>query len=47
MADAKVVRVDLDSQSLATTGCDYHPNVAEDGLMAGALTDAIKDKLGW
>jgi Carbohydrate esterase 2 N-terminal/GDSL-like Lipase/Acylhydrolase family len=45
--DAKVVPVEIASQDATSTGCDYHPNVAEDQLMAGVLTKAIKAKLGW
>jgi lysophospholipase L1-like esterase len=33
-ADAKVVKVDLATQDSTSTGCDYHPNVAEDQKMA-------------
>jgi hypothetical protein len=29
------------------TGCDYHPDVAEDATMAGMLAPTIKTKLGW
>jgi hypothetical protein len=29
------------------TGCDYHPNVAEDRIMADVLSTEIKGKLGW
>ena len=45
--DAKVTAVDLAPQDTTMTGCDYHPNVAEDSVMAGVLTTAIKAKLGW
>jgi hypothetical protein len=35
------------TQDSTSTGCDYHPNVAEDRVMASALATAIKAKLGW
>jgi lysophospholipase L1-like esterase len=47
VGDAKVTAVDLATQDSTMTGCDYHPNVAEDTVMAGVLTTAIKAKLGW
>jgi lysophospholipase L1-like esterase len=46
-ADPRVVTIDLDVQDVTSTGCDYHPNVAEDRVMATALTTAIRAKLGW
>ncbi len=46
-ADPRVTTVDLAVQDTSTTGCDYHPNIAEDGVMATALTAAIRAKLGW
>lgn len=46
-ADAKVTVVDITAQDGTATGCDYHPNVAEDGAVAGVLTTAVKSKLGW
>ncbi len=46
-ADPKVSLVEIDVQDATTTGCDYHPNVAEDGVMARALVAALKSKLGW
>jgi hypothetical protein len=45
--DAKVAAVNIATQDATMTGCDYHPNVSEDNLMAGVLTTAIKAKLGW
>jgi lysophospholipase L1-like esterase len=45
--DSKVTTVDLAPQDTTSTGCDYHPNVAEDKVMAGVLATAIKTKLGW
>jgi lysophospholipase L1-like esterase len=45
--DPKVVTIDLATQDTTMTGCDYHPNVAEDQVMATALAPAIKAKLGW
>ena len=47
MADSKVTAVDVAVQDATSTGCDYHPNVAETKIMAGVLTSAIKSKLGW
>ncbi|HWA73071.1 MAG TPA: SGNH/GDSL hydrolase family protein [Polyangiaceae bacterium] len=47
MADAKIVSVNLDTQNSASTGCDYHPNAAEDQRMAASLKTAISSKLGW
>jgi lysophospholipase L1-like esterase len=47
MGDARVTAVTLATQDATMTGCDYHPNVAEDGVMAGVLTTALKAKLGW
>ncbi|HXN32433.1 MAG TPA: SGNH/GDSL hydrolase family protein [Polyangiaceae bacterium] len=46
-ADAKVTAVDIAAQDGTMTGCDYHPNVAEDNVMAGVLVTAMKSKLGW
>lgn len=45
--DGKVVSIDLQTQDTSTTGCDYHPNVAEDTTMAGKLAPTIKTTLGW
>jgi lysophospholipase L1-like esterase len=47
LGDAKVSAVNIDTQDATMTGCDYHPNVSEDSLMAGVLTTAIKARLGW
>jgi hypothetical protein len=46
-ADAKVVTVNIDAQNSATTGCDFHPNAAEDQRIAGILKTALQAKLGW
>jgi hypothetical protein len=46
-ADPKVMTIDVPTQDSTSTGCDYHPNVAEDELLAGALAPTIKSKLGW
>jgi lysophospholipase L1-like esterase len=46
-ADPRVTTVDLATQNTATTGCDFHPDVAEDTVMAGMLAPTIKGKLGW
>lgn len=45
--DPKVFTVDLGPQDAKSTGCDYHPNVAEDGRIAGILAAALRAKLGW
>jgi len=47
VADPKVVKIDIPAQDAKSTGCDYHPNVAEDGRMAEALRGPIASKLGW
>jgi hypothetical protein len=46
-ADTKVMTVDLATQNTATTGCDFHPDVGEDTMMAAMLAPTIKTKLGW
>lgn len=46
-ADAKTAHVLLDTQDSSSTGCDYHPNVAEDAKMAATLKTALQAKLGW
>jgi lysophospholipase L1-like esterase len=44
----KVAAVDLGSQdALQGTGCDWHPNVAEDQRMANVLVPVLRQKLGW
>jgi lysophospholipase L1-like esterase len=45
--DAKATSIDLSVQDATSTGCDYHPNVAEDQRIAAALSPTIKSKLGW
>jgi lysophospholipase L1-like esterase len=35
------------AQSSDKFACQYHPNVAENMIMAGQLTVELKDKLGW
>jgi lysophospholipase L1-like esterase len=47
VGDSRITAVDLAAQDGTSTGCDFHPNVAEDAVMAGVLTTAIKTKLGW
>lgn len=47
VADPKIVKIDIPAQDAASTGCDYHPNVAEDKKMAAALRAPIASKLGW
>lgn len=44
----KIAAVDLGSQdALKGTGCDWHPNAAEDQRMADILVPVLKQKLGW
>jgi hypothetical protein len=45
--DPKVFTVEVSPQDSRSTGCDYHPNVAEDARIAGILAPALKSKLGW
>jgi lysophospholipase L1-like esterase len=47
MADAKTMKIDLPPQDASSTGCDFHPNVAQDQAMAAALAPTLKTKLGW
>jgi lysophospholipase L1-like esterase len=47
LGDAKMFYVDLGTQACMSTGCDYHPNVAEHQRLAGILTPVVKAKLGW
>jgi lysophospholipase L1-like esterase len=47
VADPKVTTVDIAAQDATATGCDYHPNVAENNAMAGVLTSVMKSRLGW
>lgn len=46
-ADAKTTHITMDTQNTASTGCDYHPNVAEDARMAATLKTALQAKLAW
>jgi lysophospholipase L1-like esterase len=46
-ADDRVVVVDVPTQDVTSTGCDYHPNVAGDAAMAAVLAMAIREKLRW
>ena len=45
--DSKVVAIRLTTQNAAATGCDYHPNVAEDTRIAASLVPVIRQSLGW
>jgi len=45
--DSKVMTIDMATQDTSMTGCDYHPDVAEDTTMAGMLAPTIKTTLGW
>ncbi len=46
--DAKVKLLDFGQQDATKgTGCDWHPNVAEDQLMADKLVAGLKTSLGW
>ncbi len=47
LGDAKVSTVDLRSQDTSRTGCDYHPDVAEQQAIGKAVGAAVKAKLGW
>jgi lysophospholipase L1-like esterase len=47
VGDAKITSVDIPTQDATSTGCDYHPNVAEDNTMAAVLATAIRAKVGW
>jgi lysophospholipase L1-like esterase len=47
LGDAKITAVNIATQDATMTGCDYHPSVSEDSIMAGVLTTAIRAKLGW
>jgi lysophospholipase L1-like esterase len=47
MNDAKITTIALAPESTLTTGCQYHPNVAEDTAMAQALAPTMQAKLGW
>jgi hypothetical protein len=44
----KVAFIDMGIQDvLKGTGCDFHPNTAEDQRLADLLVPAIRQKLGW
>jgi hypothetical protein len=45
--DSRASTIDLAVQDTTSTGCDWHPSVAEDRVMATAITAAIRAKLGW
>jgi lysophospholipase L1-like esterase len=46
--DEKVELLDLGSQDANKgTGCDWHPNVAEDARLASVLSAKLKTSLGW
>jgi hypothetical protein len=46
--DTKLKYLDLGTQdALQGTGCDWHPNVAEDARMASLLEAELKASLGW
>ncbi len=52
LGDTKVTSFDYGTQPVGSngevpTGCDWHPNVAEDQAMADILTAKIQEKLGW
>jgi lysophospholipase L1-like esterase len=38
---------ELGPEGLVPTGCDWHPNAADDARMAGILQQQITSKLGW
>jgi lysophospholipase L1-like esterase len=45
--DARATAIDIPTQDATSTGCDYHPNVAEDQKMSDALAPSIRAALGW
>jgi lysophospholipase L1-like esterase len=50
--DTKIASFDFGTQNMGAdgsipTGCDWHPNVAEDTIMAGILKTKLKSALGW
>jgi lysophospholipase L1-like esterase len=45
--DTKVEAFDLPAQTSDKFACQYHPNVAENQLMADMLVPEIKAKVGW
>lgn len=47
LGDSRVTTVDLATQDATMTGCDFHPDTAEDAIMANALAPTLKAKLGW
>jgi lysophospholipase L1-like esterase len=47
MGDSKIATIDMATQDTSSTGCDFHPNVAEDQAMAAVVTAAIRTKLPW
>jgi hypothetical protein len=47
LGDAKVMKIDVPEQDMSSTGCDYHPNVSEDQVLANTLAPVMKSKLGW
>lgn len=47
LGDARVTTVEIAEQDTTSTGCDYHPNVAEDQVMATTLATAVRSKLSW
>jgi lysophospholipase L1-like esterase len=47
LGDARVTTVDMPGQDTSSTGCDFHPNVAEDQIMASTLATALKSRLSW
>jgi lysophospholipase L1-like esterase len=47
MSDPKVAFLAFPTQSPANEGCEYHPNVTEQQIMAAQLTTALQTALGW
>ncbi|KAJ3041312.1 hypothetical protein HDV00_009584 [Rhizophlyctis rosea] len=45
--DAKTTTFDFGTQDGSVTGCDWHPNVAEQQKMAGILQSQLQNTLGW
>jgi hypothetical protein len=45
--DSNLKFLDLGTQDVTSTGCDWHPDVDDDERMAGLLADELKATLGW
>lgn len=47
LSDSNITTLSIPTQDTTSTGCDGHPNVAEQQSMAALLTPLLKQKLGW